>query len=252
MKKNQQITGLPVIEVATGNQLGTVTGFAVNPDQGSVECLLLEREKWYGEMRALPYNAVLGLGEFAVTILNSSDVFKISARPDLMSILDRDVKIIEAGVMTRSGKLIGKVSEYMVDEQSGRIQGCLIASDEKQEFIIPGEKVLTYGSQYLIIEDGYEDYVVDELSDHRPSTVSKKDSPKKVADLSVKDSSSEIDDPVEIFEARQRQYLAGKKATKKIVGTGGQVIIEKGETVTEETIEKALAMDKYIELTMNV
>lgn len=250
MKKSQQIVGLPVIEVSTGNSMGTVTGFAVNPDQGSVECLLLEREKWYGEMQALPYNAVLGVGESAVTILNGSDVFKISARPDLMSILDRDVKILESGVMTKTGKLIGKVLEYMVEEQSGKIEGCLVSAEENQEFIIPGDKVLTYGSQYLIVEDGHEEYVVDDLADHKPSVISKKETPKKASALSS--NAPAIDDPVELFESRQRQYLSGKKATKKIVGTDGQVIIDKDQTVTEEIIEKALAMDKYIELTMNV
>lgn len=253
MKKTQQILGLPVIEVSTGNQLGTVAGIAVNPDQGSVECLLLEREKWYGEMRALPYSAVLGVGEFAVTILNRGDVFQVSSKPDLVSILERDVQVIKSGVMTRSGKYIGTVPEYVVDEQSGKIKGCQVASEDGGEFIVPGEKVLTYGSKFLIIEDGHEQYVVTELSEAKPAAV-KKEAPRTgpAPAAAVKEKAPAVSDPVEVFEARQRQYLAGKKATKRIVGTGGEIIVDAGAVVTEEIIEKALAMDKYIELTMNV
>lgn len=252
MKKTQQIVGLPVIDVSSGNQLGSVAGIVVNPDLGNVECLLLEREKWYGEMRALPYGAVLAVGEFAVTILNGSDVFPASAKPDLLSIIERDVQVIKAGVMTRSGKYIGTVPEYIVDEQTGKIRGCQVVADDGGEFVIPGEKVLTYGSKFLIIEDGYDGYLVKELSESKPSSPTKKEASRSGHSAGDKDKSVAISDPVEVFEARQRQYLAGKKANKKIVGTGGQVIVEEGSVITEEIIEKALAMDKYIELTMNV
>lgn len=248
MKKTQEIMGLPVIEVSTGNQLGKVEGIVVNPDQGGVECLLLERDKWYGEMRALPYSAVLGIGEFAATVLNGSDVFPVSAKPDLVSILEKDVQVIKAGVMTRSGKYVGTVSEYMVDEQSGKIRGCQVSADGGGEFTIPGEKVLTFGSKFLIIEDGHENYTVKELSEAKPAMEKKEAYRTGFAADRAEDSS----DPAEVFEARQRQYLTGKRATKKIVGTGGQVIVEEGAVITDEIVEKALAMDKYIELTMNV
>lgn len=252
MKKTQEMLGLPVIEVSSGNQLGTVAGIVVNPEQGSLECLLLEREKWYGEMRALPFGAVLGVGEFAVTILNSGDVFPVSAKKELVSILERDIQLIKAGVMTKSGKYIGTVQEYVVDEQSGKIKGCQVVKEDSGEFIVPGEKVITYGSKFLIIEDGQEEYAVKELSESKPSGATRKETSRTAGTTVEKEKSIDSGDPVELFEARQRQYLAGKKATKKIVGTGGQVIVEEGAVITEEAIEKALAMDKYIELTMNV
>lgn len=253
MKKTQQMLGLPVIEVSSGNQLGTVAGMVVNPEQGSLECLLLERVKWYGEMRALPFGSVLGVGEFAVTILNGSDVFPVSSKQELVSILERDIQLIKSGVMTRSGKYIGSVQEFIVDEQSGKIKGCQVAAEDGGEFVIPGEKVITYGAKFLIIEDGNEEYTVKDLSETKTAVSAKKEAPKTSGLTAAAESGTAGGgDPVELFEARQRQYLAGKKATKKIVGTGGQVIIEEGDVITEEIIEKALAMDKYIELTMNV
>lgn len=252
MKKTQQIMGLPVIEVSSGSQLGAVAGIVINPDQGSVECLLLEREKWYGEMSALPHGSVVAVGEFAVTVLNGSDVFPVGSKPELVAVIERDVQLIKAGVMTRSGKFIGNVKEYAVDEQSGKIRGCEVMAEDGSEFVVPGEKVLTYGSKFLIVEDGYEGYITKDLAESKPAAGGRKDAPRAVHQAADKQKGSAAGDPVEVFEARQRQYLAGKKATKKIVGTGGQVIVEEGAAITEEIIEKALAMDKYIELTMNV
>jgi len=250
MKKTQQILGFPVIEISSGNQLGTVAGIVVNPDLGKVECLLLDRANWFSEMRALTYEAVLGVGEFAVTILNGSDVFSVSSKAELVSILDKNIQVVKAGVMTRSGKFIGTVSEYVVDDQSGKIMGCEVVTEDGGGFVVPGEKVLTYGSKFLVIEDGYEGYMVKELSQTKPDVVVNESvKPTRSAEARDKKPAS---DPVEVFESRQRQYLAGKKATKKITGTGGQVIVDQGEVITEEIIEKALSVDKYIELTMNV
>lgn len=250
MKKTQQILSLPVIEISSGNQLGTVSGIGVNPDQGSVECLLINGENWYSEMRAIPFAAIQGIGQSAVTIMSSSDVFPVSKRTDLVSVLEKNAVIINAGVMSRTGTMVGTVSEYMIDNRSGLIRGCEIVSEDGRNFIIPGEKVLTYGSKFLVIEDGYEDYVVKELSDAGFEGAST--TLKSVFRTEKEESPLKNDDPVQIFETRQRQYLAGKKATKRINGTGGQVIVDQGAIITEEVIEKALALDKYIELTMNV
>ncbi|MCL5935774.1 MAG: PRC-barrel domain-containing protein [Firmicutes bacterium] len=252
MKKTQQILGLPVIEISSGNQLGAVAGIIVNPDQGNVESLLLDRENWYGEMRALPFGSVQGVGEFAVTVMNSGDIFPVSKRSELVAILDKNIQVVKSGVMSRSGKFIGTVSEYVVDSQSGKIRGCEVVTEDGREFVVPGEKVLTFGSKFLVIEDGYEGYVVKELSGAVPAGLPGSKPVQPPAQPAARAKNQVPSDPVEIFEARQRQYLAGKKATRKISGAGGQVIVEQGAVITEEIIEKALAADKYIELTMNV
>lgn len=250
MKKTQQVLGLPVIEISSGEQMGLVSGIVVSPEQGKVECLLLDRVSWYGEMRALPFEAILGIGEFAATVSRGDEVFPVSSKADLVALLERNVQVIKAGVMTKSGKYVGTVSEFSLDVKTGKILGCEIAAEDGGGFVVPGEKVVTYGAKFLVVEDGYEENSGSDLMESKEAPLGKSPDPVKPAAKAKNEAPPA--DPVEVFEARQRQYLAGKKATKKIVGTGGQVIINEGETITEETIEKALAADKYIELTMNV
>ncbi|MFZ5596040.1 MAG: PRC-barrel domain-containing protein [Bacillota bacterium] len=250
MKKTKQILGLPVISVSSGSQMGTVAGIVVSPEQGKVECLLLDRKNWYGEMRAISFEKVLGMGEFAVTITNGEDVFQVSSKKDLIDILEKDIQVVKSGVMTKTGEYIGTVQEYVISEKSGKILGCEVVAEDGSNFIVPGEKVVTYGSKIMVIEDGYEGYVVKSLTEAQEE---EKDGEKGSSQFSTFRSGSVMTtNPVEIFEAKQRQYLAGKKASKRITGPSGQVIVEEGAVITEDVIEKALSLDKYIELTMNV
>ena len=253
MKKTQQVLGLPVIEISTGEQLGSISGIVVNPDQGKVECLLLDRDKWYGEMRALPFGAVLGIGEFAITISQKGDVSTVSDRAEFVSILEKNIQVVKAAVMTRSGQYVGTVTDFVLDEQSGKILGCEVLTEEGGSYVVQGDKVVTYGSKFLVIEDGFESYKENEITGTATKSIkSAPPAPTLPGSAAPKEKTSVVTDPVEVFEARQRKYLAGKKATRKITGTGGQVIVDEGGVITEEIIEKALSMDKYIELTMNV
>lgn len=57
--------------------------------------------------------------------------------------------------------------------------------------------------------------------------------------------------PTELFEHRQRQYLIGKKVTKSIYDTSGGVIVNAGEIITDEMIQRVKDNGKLIELVMN-
>lgn len=268
MKKAQPLVGLNVMGIELGEQLGKVAGFVINPESGRVDYLLLERDVWYGEMKALNYDAVLGVGEFAVTTSNNKEIYNVSQKPEIISLLEKAVQLVKAGVITRSGEYVGVITEYYIDEKTGKIAGCEICGEESEMLgIIPADKVITFGSKYVVIDDNREEFLLQELSDTNQAvaSVTGNDLPgpapreEQPAADSIEESAEEAagdekaaEDPLELFEARQRQYLLGKKAAKKITGDGGKVIVDEGETITSEIIEMAVADDKYIELTMNV
>ncbi len=53
-------------------------------------------------------------------------------------------------------------------------------------------------------------------------------------------------------ENRHRQFLLGKKATRRITTDTGIVIVDEGGDVTEEVLQKAKLANKFVELSMNV
>lgn len=254
MKKTKQYLSLPVMGVENGEQLGKVEGLLVNPGTGRIDYVLLDRQFWYGEMRALPYDAVLGIGEFALTTRNGQEIAPVGAQPEVITLLDKDVKVINAGVMTRSGELVGVVTEYYIDEKTGKVAGCELSQSGNGGIagIIPAEKIITFGSKYIVIEDNPETFLGQDMSDQPGVTAQPRVEQSEGVAGQETAGSAEPEDPVELFELRQRQFLLGKKAVRKITGPGGRIIVEEGARITEEIIEKALAADKYIELTMNV
>lgn len=254
MKKTRQFMGLPVMGIEKGEELGKVYGLLVNPDTGRVDYLLLDRQMWYSELRSLTYDAVLGVGEFAVTTQNDREICPVGSMPEVVSLLEKRVQVIKAGVMTRSGELVGSITEYYIDEKTGKIIGCEMSKngDGNIAGIIPAEKIITFGPRYIVIEDNPDGFLGRELPGAVESSGPSGGEPSVAVDAPGVPVQTEPEDPVELFESRQRQYLLGKKASRKITGPGGQTIVEEGQRITEDIIENALTADKYIELTMNV
>jgi hypothetical protein len=55
-----------------------------------------------------------------------------------------------------------------------------------------------------------------------------------------------------MFEEKQRKYLLGKKASRRIEAESGVVIIEQGEEITEVVLQKAKLAGKFVELSMSI
>jgi len=77
-----------------------------------------------------------------------------------------------------------------------------------------------------------------------PKAEPKKDAPKAdAAKQAAADKAS---------EERHRRFLLGKKAARDIKMDNGIVIVEAGQDITEEVLQKAKLANKFIELSMNV
>ncbi len=239
MKKSRHLIGLPVIELSTGQKLGITEALAINPDKGCVEFLLLSREKWYGEMRALPYDSTVGIGEDAVTIEKRDRINKVSDNHELIAYLEKGIEVIKSEVITKTGKYVGIVSEFLIEEDTGKINCFLVTDKNGNQISIPGDKVFTYGPKSLIVEEDYG-----ALQDEQKEPF--------LPEEELTGQGNDLTDLLDTFETRQRQSLIGKRVAKTIRGDNFHIIIEKGGIINEEVIEKALAMDKYIELVMNV
>ena len=53
-------------------------------------------------------------------------------------------------------------------------------------------------------------------------------------------------------EERHRRFLRGKTVTRKITTDSGVVLVNEGDTVTEEVLQKVKIANKFIDLSMNV
>ena len=60
------------------------------------------------------------------------------------------------------------------------------------------------------------------------------------------------DDSAKKFDEKNRKFLLGKKASRRIEADNGLVIVEEGGEITEEVLQKAKLTGSFVELSMNV
>lgn len=150
MKRSAEILGLSIISINEGEELGTVKDFVIDPAGGSIVAMVVEDGKKYYAAKLLPFSAVVGLGEYAVTVESSSNIVAVTAVPEYEKLLSVDIKVVGTKVLTKTGQIQGKVTEIIVDE-SGKIITCEIEEMSGQISNIPSEQVITFGKDVLIV-----------------------------------------------------------------------------------------------------
>ncbi len=247
MKKSVEIIGLPVISIVEGTELGTVKSLLINPADGSVT-ILIDDSKWYWGAKFLPLAAATGLGEYAITIENSDAILTLTDAPEVEKLIVADLKIIGTKVLTKNGRIQGKVTEFFVDN-SGKIISCEIEDLNGETTSIEAKQILTFGKDVLFVSDDHEMVAERSVS---TSVVSEVKPPviqvKEPDDAKVAAS----DDSARKFDEKNRKYLLGKKASRRIETDNGLLIIEEGGEITEEVLQKAKLTGSFVELTMNI
>ncbi|MDF2636185.1 MAG: PRC-barrel domain protein, partial [Pelosinus sp.] len=60
------------------------------------------------------------------------------------------------------------------------------------------------------------------------------------------------DDSARKFDEKNRKYLLGKKASRRIETDNGLLIVEEGGEITEEILQKAKLSGSFVELSMSI
>lgn len=244
MKKSVDILGLPVISISEGTELGTAKSLVINPAQGAVAALVVDDGKWYLGAKLLPFAAVAGLGESAITVESAASVVSVTGAPDLEKLLAAGVSVIGAKVLTKTGRIQGRVTELAIDA-AGKIVICEVEETDGAITHIPTQRVFTFAKDVVI--------VADEGAAPAAATVKPAEAPAaQVAPASAAPAPAADDDSAKKFDDKQRKYLLGKKATRRIETDNGVVIVDAGGEITEEVIQKAKLAGKFVELSMSI
>ncbi|SHI64702.1 PRC-barrel domain-containing protein [Desulfofundulus thermosubterraneus] len=123
MRKSKQFTGMPVISLQEGQQIGVVRGLVVDPEKKAVAALIIEQKGWFKEQKYVPFNRVHSVGENVITVDRSTNAERGAKLPDIVKLVKDRIGIIGARIVTESGTLLGQVDEYYVDLEAGDIVG---------------------------------------------------------------------------------------------------------------------------------
>lgn len=262
MKTSVDILGLPVIDISEGDEIGTISKMVIDPAEGAVAALVIDDGKWYQGAKLLPFSGIAGLGESALTIISSTAILSIEKAPELEQLLCNDVTVIGTKVLTKTGRIEGTVKEIMID-MTGKIATCEIEDPNGEVSTIAAERILTFGKKVLVITDENEIPAAPAaaqaaaIPEIQPTAAAAPEikpaataAPEVKAEAPVKENSS--DDSARKFDEKQRKYLLGKQASRRIETDNGVVIVEQGGEINEEVLQKAKLAGKFVELSMNI
>lgn len=288
MKKSVEIIGLSVVSISEGKELGTVKDFIINPAEGIVAALVIDDGNWYLGAKLLPFTAVSGVGEYAVTVESSEQIFPVTSSPELEKLLVAGIKVIGTKVLTKSGRIQGKVNEILIDD-TGKIAVCEIEEVNGEVTNLPAQRVITFGKDVLIVANP-DDTVAEAATPSPAKTPAPAEMPKPVEESKAADipatpataiptpqpapaevpapevpapaapeappaaaaAQPSAEDLAKKFDDKHRKYLLGKKASRRIETDNGLLIVEEGGEITEEVLQKAKLAGKFVELSMNI
>lgn len=206
MKKSKELLGLTVISIEDGKDLGNVSDFVINPSKGAVEYLIIDCGVKYLGLKVLPFGLVEGVGEYAVTVQSADALTELAEEADIKGLLEKDVHVTGTRVLSKKGKLIGTVSEFLVDDDAeGKISGCELdlGDDSDEKGIIPAEQIITFGKDILVVNEGVEGSLIktDASSGMEPAD-DKNPSPSNEIITSAEKSSETVEQKPETVEQK--------------------------------------------------
>ncbi len=276
MKKSVDILGLPVISITEGRELGMSKSLLIDAPNRTVAAVTIEDGDWYRGVKLIPYGNVIAVGEDAVTINNSENILTLDGAGEFGTLLNDNIRVIGTKAITRSGVIQGVITEIFIGDD-GRIEKCEITAPDGTITEIAADQVSIFGKEVTVISPEGEvskqaapaakkpvapaapqapaaapasvpaASVAPAAPAAAPAAKKSAPAPKAPGNAAPADAAKGGD----MSEDRHRRFLLGKKATRTIKMDNGVVIVEAGQDITEEVLQKAKLGNKFIELSMS-
>lgn len=249
MKRSANILGLPVISITECKELGTSKGLVIDAAKGIACGLLIEDEEWFRGAKILPFKSITAIGEDAITIATGNDILALSDAMEYEPLLKENIKIIHTKVITKSGCNFGIVTEILIDD-TGKIVECEITTNDQQIVALPANQISTFGKNVMIIEK-ISDLKLQESSvpsyAHTGRVIKSAD-PKTDTRTATSASKIHLPDLSRFSDEEKRRFLLGKKARRTLRTDNGILIVEQGNDITQEVLQKATLAKKFPDL----
>lgn len=151
MPKFSDIKDLPVLCADEGRVAGRITGVLIDGGRRAAACLLVDLDKWYLGVQALPFDRITGISPIAVMTAGMRELKPIADDERFVRIAQSGARIEGLDVYTPQGDVLGIAEDFIVDA-TGAIQAVVL--DGGQE--IPCRYIQAIGPDAIIAEFEYE------------------------------------------------------------------------------------------------
>lgn len=163
MKASKKLLGMSIISLESGEQIGTVKGYIIDPKSIRIAALLLERKGgWFKDARVVTFENIKNVGEHAITVGITKCVERASSLPEIMALTKQDIDIINAKVISGDGNLLGTTEEFYFEPTTGKIvaieiTGRLFDALFKGKAMLNTSYIETLGKHAIIVKKEAED-----------------------------------------------------------------------------------------------
>jgi uncharacterized protein YrrD len=216
------IKGYPVVDLENGSILGRVNDLIIDPAAKKVIGIQVgEKGFLKGRSQTIFYEQIFNMGNDAITV--KSREANISAEEHAHLELLKDYSFLGNGVISSEGNYIAKVQDFIFSNQTGEIESILLFNLRGREKInnknvlLHIEGVLNLGKDYVIANTDFLSHLSEE---------------EKEEDQKGKDSTFSL-------ELRAIEFTIGKESAHTVRDIKSEIVVEKGQKITWEIIEKA-------------
>lgn len=169
MKLSNELRGLPIVSIAEGEEVGLVKDFIFDPGKNAVVGMVVEDRAWFKGAKAIRFGRIHNIGDYAVTVENTSAVVSLETEEEFIGLLERAITIVGSKVITKGGRMIGFIREFSIDPHTGQVTGFELAEDlhlkpQSRKLIIPQDQVITVGRDVLVVTDDVESFLVEDFN----------------------------------------------------------------------------------------
>lgn len=127
MKRKDELLALPVLNKNNGKRIGSIKNFTFDPENKKIIEFIVQKKNIFNNIMIIPFKTVSCIGKFSIMI-NLPKYYtgiKVSSRKDQLD--SNIIEFTEFKAYSLQGKEVGKISNFLMNETTGIIEGFEIA-----------------------------------------------------------------------------------------------------------------------------
>ncbi|MDP3050598.1 MAG: PRC-barrel domain-containing protein, partial [Eubacteriales bacterium] len=147
-----------VISLDEGVKLGHVKGLVIDPPNKALAALIVESSGLFREQRFIPLAKIHSMGFDAVTISRISNAEKGASLPNIVQLWKDKITLIGSRVISENGTVLGKVQDYTINLEDGKIDGIELAESSLNRMLkgahhVSAHQIRTLGREAVVVSD---------------------------------------------------------------------------------------------------
>jgi sporulation protein YlmC with PRC-barrel domain len=165
-----QIIGQPILGIRGGRELARVVDIVLNPHKMRIEAFFCDDRRSQEDL-VLHGEDIREFGALGIIVDSEDSIMPLGDLVRLKEIVELNFSLIDKAVVTESGKKLGKVENYVVDDNGFNIEKIyarpqLLKAFGTSDFIIGRRQIVRVNNNEVVVKDPTE---TDKSRERKPS-----------------------------------------------------------------------------------